>query len=373
MDNQKRRHLIYILFIILFIPITGLAKSYTLKKGVYDVGIDIPEGHYIVTSHKDNTAFCAISVFEDTNNNSEYDMTSDRSILYFSVTHPDNAYFDKETSNAQYYVLLENGSSIDVMTEKAVFTTNENASLAPQEVYKTLFDFSQEDLEMISHQADLIVKNRNRKKAEENAPKSTPAPTYTSLNYERVARMPEKCIDQKVKFSGIVIQVMGSRVKGYDIRIATKDGYDDIVYLYIPPESAPNINILEGDKLTVKGTIKGDYAYTSIWGQEITLPLVHADNISISLSETRTTTIGYSDGTSDYYVDGMLVEESSNTVTVTKGVNIRSEATSNSEKVGSAKPGEKLTLLQAYYSSKWHQILYNGEVCYVSANYVKVD
>ena len=358
--------------VILLIPCIAFAKSYTLKRGVYEVGVNIPEGNYIVTSHEDNIAFTVVDVFEDTNNNSKYDMASDRSILFFSVTHPSNTYFDISTDNPKYYVKLENGNHIDVM-DKVVFETIDNVTLAPNEIYKQLFNYSNEDLEMINYQISLIIRNKNRKETEKNAPKSTPAPSYSALNYERVARMPEKCIDEKVKFSGIVIQVMGSREKGYDIRLATKDGYDDIVYLYIPPEAAPSINILEDDKITVKGTIKGDHAYTSIWGQEITLPLVYADSISISLSETRTTTIGYSDGTSDYYVNGVLTEEDSTVAIVTKGVNIRAEANSSSKKVGSAKPGDRLTVLQPYYTDKWHQILYNGEVCYVSANYVKLN
>ena len=58
---------------------------------------------------------------------------------------------------------------------------------------------------------------------------------------------------------------------------------------------------------------------------------------------------------------------------VTKGVNIRAEATSESSRVGSAKAGEELVITQEYYTEKWHQILYEGELCYVSAKYVKIQ
>ena len=58
---------------------------------------------------------------------------------------------------------------------------------------------------------------------------------------------------------------------------------------------------------------------------------------------------------------------------VTKSVNIRADATSESAKVGSAKAGEELVITQEYYTEKWHQILYDGEICYVSANYVKIQ
>lgn len=58
---------------------------------------------------------------------------------------------------------------------------------------------------------------------------------------------------------------------------------------------------------------------------------------------------------------------------VNKAVNIRSEANAESRKVGSADKGEKLTVTQAFYSDKWHQILYDGEVCYVSAKYCDIE
>lgn len=57
---------------------------------------------------------------------------------------------------------------------------------------------------------------------------------------------------------------------------------------------------------------------------------------------------------------------------VKKDVNIRSKASADSKKVGSAKKGDKLVVTKAYYSDKWHQILYGGQVCYVSANYCDI-
>ena len=58
---------------------------------------------------------------------------------------------------------------------------------------------------------------------------------------------------------------------------------------------------------------------------------------------------------------------------VTKAVNIRSKDNADSKKVGSAKAGDRLTVTQVFYSKKWHQILYDGEVCYVSANYCDIE
>lgn len=57
---------------------------------------------------------------------------------------------------------------------------------------------------------------------------------------------------------------------------------------------------------------------------------------------------------------------------VKSGVNIRSDATADSEKVGHASQGEMLIVTQEYYAPKWHQILYDGEIRYVSANYCEI-
>ena len=57
---------------------------------------------------------------------------------------------------------------------------------------------------------------------------------------------------------------------------------------------------------------------------------------------------------------------------ITRGVNVRADATADSEKVGSLKQGETVTITKAYYNPKWHQILYEGEIRYISANYCEI-
>lgn len=58
---------------------------------------------------------------------------------------------------------------------------------------------------------------------------------------------------------------------------------------------------------------------------------------------------------------------------VKKSVNIRSEANSDSKIVGHADKGDKLIVTKPFYSSKWHQINYDGKVCYVSAKYCDIE
>lgn len=58
---------------------------------------------------------------------------------------------------------------------------------------------------------------------------------------------------------------------------------------------------------------------------------------------------------------------------VKSGVNIRKQPDASSTRMGSAQQGDKLIVTQAFYTPKWHQIDFNGETCYVSANYCELE
>ncbi len=116
-------------------------------------------------------------------------------------------------------------------------------------------------------------------------PKPTPAPTptpdpralYGKFDFKSVSRNPEDYISDKVKISGRVVQVMGSRSEGYIVRLATKGRYDNIIYCVILAENAPSYNILEDDKITIFAVLAGEHTYETTMGAEITLPLVRVD------------------------------------------------------------------------------------------------
>lgn len=114
-------------------------------------------------------------------------------------------------------------------------------------------------------------------------PTATPDPTkqYGKFDFKSVSRNPENYIGNKVKITGYVLQVLGSRSEGFDIRLATKGHYDNVVYLYIAPDNTPAYNILEDDKITVYATLAGNYTYTSTMGAEITLPLANGDIVEV--------------------------------------------------------------------------------------------
>lgn len=354
------QRVLFVLFCFLFAPIASFAETYIFRQAVYTVGVDIPEGPYIVSSSEKNIGFAAIRIYGD-----------DKDSLYFTVMHPSNTYFGHENIPAEYRIYLKNGMSVDVAAETAVFQSYEGATLFTRDIKSQLEKLSREDLLIVGQELDRAL-NKFEQSSETQSTKAKENHKYEKLNYERAARMPELCIDQKVEFSGKVVQVMGSRSEGYNIRLATKDGYDDVIYVFVSKENTPSVNILEGDKITIKGTLTGDYTYESIWGQQITIPSASADSVSISLSSTHTTILSYDDGTQDKFVNGVLVENDGTVATVKKSVNIRAEATADSKKVGSANPGDKFTVTQENYVPGWHQILYNGQTCYVSAKYVTV-
>lgn len=108
-----------------------------------------------------------------------------------------------------------------------------------------------------------------------SAPAATPggvpvdASAYGVLDYSDALRYPEKHAFTNVCLTGLVVQVMGSRMKGFQIRLQLS-GSSDVVFLEI--DSDPGYNILVNDRLTVYGQMMGTVTYTSTWKQEITIP-----------------------------------------------------------------------------------------------------
>lgn len=64
--------------------------------------------------------------------------------------------------------------------------------------------------------------------------------------------------------------------------------------------------------------------------------------------------------------------ENAKIVIAEKNVNVRADASADADKVGSIKAGEEVIVTQPYYTEKWHQILYDGELCYASASYLVI-
>lgn len=96
---------------------------------------------------------------------------------------------------------------------------------------------------------------------------------YGELDYEDTMRYPEKHKGEKVVLNGKVIQVIGSRSIGFQIRFSIS-GSSDVVYVYV---NDIDYNILENDRMTIYATVKGIKTYSSIFNQSITIPSLQAD------------------------------------------------------------------------------------------------
>lgn len=118
-------------------------------------------------------------------------------------------------------------------------------------------------------------------------PKPTPKPTptpdprkaYGSFNFTDVSRYPEKHMDEMVKITGTVVQVLGTRTSGYELRVATKGRYDNIVYILLFDD--PGFGILEDDKITAYCTVDEPITYETVMGASITLPGLLCDMIEL--------------------------------------------------------------------------------------------
>lgn len=146
---------------------------------------------------------------------------------------------------------------------------------------------SQSDLVVLFSSSAIAKAETIKETAKETAePKATSTPQisgdylpFSEFDYTLVSRYPTEYYGQKIILKGTVVQVMGSRAKGYDLRLATSGSYEDIVYITINFD--PGYNILKDDKLTVYATMSGTHTYTSTWLQTITIPSAHADIIEL--------------------------------------------------------------------------------------------
>ncbi len=106
-----------------------------------------------------------------------------------------------------------------------------------------------------------------------------------SIGYKDIARMPDDYNGLDVYFKGQVVQVMESSFSSsvtYRINV-NQDVYgywEDTVYVtYKLPEGSPRI--LEEDIVVFYGICKGTYTYSSVLGNNITIPAVDAKIIDI--------------------------------------------------------------------------------------------
>ena len=106
------------------------------------------------------------------------------------------------------------------------------------------------------------------------------------VSYEELARNPADHEGEKVKFTGNMMQVVYDSDTGMSKYLVsvTKGDYgfwDDNVFVELIPDNKTG-KFLEDDIVTFYGIADGEYNYTSVLGQSITIPCVEAVYMDIS-------------------------------------------------------------------------------------------
>lgn len=100
------------------------------------------------------------------------------------------------------------------------------------------------------------------------------AASYETLDYSAIERNPDKYIGRMVTFSGRVIQVIEGWFDSVTLRIEESNG--NTWYATYTHKDGED-RILEHDQITCYGTCNGVKSYTTILGNQVTLPSVKMD------------------------------------------------------------------------------------------------
>lgn len=102
---------------------------------------------------------------------------------------------------------------------------------------------------------------------------------YQTVEYSALAKTPDDYKDQKLVFTGNVIQVQEGSTET-DLRLATDaSGYDDIILVRFDPSILDGNHIVENQTIAVYGRCTGQETYTSVLGQSVSIPGMIADHI----------------------------------------------------------------------------------------------
>ena len=100
------------------------------------------------------------------------------------------------------------------------------------------------------------------------------SPDLEELSFTSLLRNPENYVSHFSQFTGVVIDVTGSRTAAnsyYQIRLAVDGNYDHIMFVEFV--NAPDYNLLAGDNITVSVFLGGEYSYETVLGNQLTVPL----------------------------------------------------------------------------------------------------
>lgn len=118
-----------------------------------------------------------------------------------------------------------------------------------------------------------------REQLQKTAAKDKGHVKLTEKNYDDYARNEKLHTDEKISFSGKVLQVIEDDAVT-TMRVSLDKWSDKVVYLAVPNELL-TVRVLEDDTINVKGAYTGLYSYSSTLGGKITIPSCRAETIEI--------------------------------------------------------------------------------------------
>ena len=95
-----------------------------------------------------------------------------------------------------------------------------------------------------------------------------------SYSYKKIARSPFDYEGKRATYSGTVLQVIENGLQS-DFRLQLQDS-SDVIYVTYRRSNEHENRILEGDALTIWGTLSDLTTYTSTFGKQVTIPTVNA-------------------------------------------------------------------------------------------------
>lgn len=111
-----------------------------------------------------------------------------------------------------------------------------------------------------------------------NAPNSAGYIKLSVSNYDDYARRDTAHKGEKLTFSGTVLQVVRGQTTN-TLRIAVDNNSNNIVYCRHTPKSG-DVNMMEDDRVTIRGSYNGLYTYESTYGGDITIPYCTVESVT---------------------------------------------------------------------------------------------
>lgn len=218
-----------------------------------------------------------IQVSEGYNGNVVYRIAKDgntNQVFYIQYVRPDGITRILEDDEVVVYATFSELKTYTSTTKKSVTVPYCIADLIIRPVKKTTIKNAS------SSELDKAKTDIETRLSKLNKPDTNGYVKVSSSNYTDYARRESRHKNEKITFTGKVVQVTEGSM--YTVmRIAVAGNSDNIIYTTYTPEEN-DIHMLENDQVTVQATYSGLHTYSSTLGGEITIPSCRASKVSVN-------------------------------------------------------------------------------------------